>query len=78
MLMEGRALTQNRRWHPQEALPRGAFAPTLDGEIIPDHMFAPMATPMSADVPVIIGFNRDEGTFMSMADPDLYGLSRKG
>lgn len=37
--------------------------PILDGHYIPAHPFEPGAPTMSADVPVIVGYNRTEETF---------------
>jgi para-nitrobenzyl esterase len=38
------------------------FAPTVDGKILPQHPFHPTASPVSADVPVMIGSTRTEWT----------------
>jgi para-nitrobenzyl esterase len=38
------------------------FAPTVDGKILPQHPFYPMASSISADVPVLIGNTRTEYT----------------
>lgn len=38
------------------------FAPTVDGKILPQHPFHPTASPVSADVPVMIGCTRTEWT----------------
>lgn len=38
------------------------FAPTVDGKIVPQHPFSPKASPVSADVPVMIGCTRTEMT----------------
>ncbi|MDP3175792.1 MAG: carboxylesterase/lipase family protein [Phenylobacterium sp.] len=78
LMLEARQLTLNRRWFPYEAPPQGGFGPIADGTIVPRDMFDPVATPISSDVPVIVGYNRDEGTFLQMADPDLYGLDDAG
>ena len=53
-------------------MPRGGnFAPVVDGQILPVHPFDPVAAPTGAQVPVIIGTNRDEMTFMLMRDPQF-------
>ena len=39
-----------------------AGTPVMDGEAIPHHPFDPRATPVSADVPIIVGYNRTEET----------------
>src|ERR1039457_402888 len=41
------------------------FAPTVDGKILPQHPFHPTASPVSADVPVMIGCTRTEWTGLS-------------
>ncbi len=40
----------------------GGFAPTVDGSILPQHPFDPAASPVSADVPVLIGSTSTEYT----------------
>jgi para-nitrobenzyl esterase len=50
----------------------GGFSAVVDGQVLPAHPFAPAATPLAADVPVIIGSNRDEqALFLAMADPEV-------
>ena len=41
----------------------GAFAPVVDGWILPNHPFDPTAPAISKDKPLIVGTNRDESTF---------------
>lgn len=38
------------------------FAPSVDGVILPQHPFHPTASPVSADIPIIIGSTRTEWT----------------
>ena len=52
------------------------FAPVLDPAVLPTHPFYPHATPISADVPVIIGNNRTEMTLF--ADPAAFSLDENG
>jgi para-nitrobenzyl esterase len=52
------------------------FAPVLDPAVLPAHPFYPHATPISADVPVIIGNNRTEMTLF--ADPGAFSLDETG
>jgi para-nitrobenzyl esterase len=49
----------------REALGRGNFdwGPVVDGDTVPDHNFDPIATPISADVPMMIGSNETEITW---------------
>ncbi|MDA0929580.1 MAG: carboxylesterase/lipase family protein [Proteobacteria bacterium] len=48
----------------------GAFAPTMEEEIIPFHPFWPDASPVNPDVPLIVGANRTEMTYFA-ADADF-------
>lgn len=52
------------------------FAPTVDGIILPQHPFHPTASPVSADVPVMIGSTRTEWT--AFAEPALFHLDESG
>jgi para-nitrobenzyl esterase len=50
----------------------GDMSPVVDGKIIPAHPFDPVAPPTAANVPLVIGTNKDEWLFMMMRDP-LFG-----
>lgn len=52
---------------PQRVVPNliQGFVPVLDPEIIPAHPFEPIASPLSRDVPVIVGWNRTEMTLFA-------------
>jgi para-nitrobenzyl esterase len=52
------------------------FAPVLDPTVLPAHPFYPHASPISADVPVIVGNNRTEMTLF--ADPAAFSLDEGG
>jgi para-nitrobenzyl esterase len=56
----------------------GGFAPTVDGKILPQHPFQPAASPLSADVPVMIGCTRTEMTLFSANDPTAFKLDEDG
>lgn len=43
--------------------------PVVDGRFLPAHPFDPVAAPSAADVPLIIGTNRDENATYMVADP---------
>jgi para-nitrobenzyl esterase len=45
------------------------FAPVVDGDSLPRHPFSPDAPSVSADVPILIGYNRTEGEFFLLSDP---------
>ncbi|UCB43627.1 MAG: carboxylesterase/lipase family protein [Dehalococcoidales bacterium] len=44
------------------------FAPVVDGNYLPAHPFDPVAAPTAADVPLVIGCNRDESALFLAAD----------
>jgi para-nitrobenzyl esterase len=50
------------------------FSPTVDGKILPQHPFHPSASPVSADVPVMIGCTRTEMTLFSLNDAAAFSL----
>jgi para-nitrobenzyl esterase len=55
---------------PAERGPRQGFAPVVDGRSLPRHPFYPDAPAVSADVPIIVGYNRTEATFfLASRDP---------
>src|SRR5690606_6543322 len=43
------------------------WRPVVDGEVVACHPFAPEASPLCNDVPLLIGFNRDEGVGQTIA-----------
>lgn len=51
------------------------FSPTVDGKILPQHPFHPNASPVSADVPVMIGCTRTEMTLFSLNDAAAFSLT---
>ena len=53
----------------------GGFSPSVDGKILPQHPFYPKASPVSADVPVMIGCTRTEMTLFSLNDPAAFSLN---
>jgi para-nitrobenzyl esterase len=53
----------------------GGFSPAVDGKILPQHPFYPKASPVSADVPVMIGNTRTEMTLFSLNDPSAFSQS---
>jgi len=52
----------------------GNYGPVVDGLVLPQHPFDPVASPLSADVPLLIGHNRDEATFFFMGDPTTFTM----
>jgi para-nitrobenzyl esterase len=61
-----------------QSMTRGGFSPVHDGVVIPDNMFEPAATRISEDVPLLIGSNKDEGTFLLQSDADLFTFDDAG
>lgn len=53
----------------------GVGSPVMDGKTFTRHMFDPDAPPMSADVPLLIGCNRTEGTSLTKADDPNFNLT---
>ena len=45
------------------------FSPVVEGNYYPVHPFDPVAAPTAADVPVMVGTNRDENATFLAADP---------
>jgi para-nitrobenzyl esterase len=60
--------------HPGVDQSIGGFSPTVDGRILPQHPFYPNASPVSADVPVMIGCTRTEMTLFSLNDASAFSL----
>jgi para-nitrobenzyl esterase len=56
----------------------GGFSPSVDGKILPQHPFYPNASPVSAEVPVMIGCTRTEMTLFSLNDPSAFSLDDAG
>jgi para-nitrobenzyl esterase len=54
------------------------FAPVVDGSSLPQNPFDPVAPDVSADVPLLIGFNRTELTLFAAGDPGLFSLDEAG
>jgi para-nitrobenzyl esterase len=46
-----------------ERTPPAVFLPFVDGDIIPQHPFDPMASSLSAGIPVIVGTARDDAAY---------------
>ncbi len=57
---------------------RMGFAPVVDGKALPRHPFHPDASPVGAEVPVIVGYNRTEATFFLASDPSAPKMTEEG
>ena len=54
------------------------FVPAVDGKFLPQQPFQPAASPLSADVPVMIGCTRTEMTLFSLNDAAAFQLDEAG
>jgi para-nitrobenzyl esterase len=54
--------------------PRGNFAPVVDEKILPTHPFDPTASPVSANIPILVGCNTHEQTFFALNDQAAFNL----
>ena len=61
-----------------EAGNKARFGPVVDGMVLPAHPFDPVATPVSADVPVIVGYTRTERTVYEIDSPVFGKLDEAG
>jgi len=50
----------------------------VDGKVLPTNPFEPVATPLSADVPVIVGYTRTERTVYEVDSPNYGKLDEAG
>lgn len=58
--------------------PLGGWSPVVDGQVLPQHPFDPMAPALSANVPLVIGTNKDEATLFLLNDAVLNSLDVAG
>lgn len=56
----------------------GNFSPIVDGEVLPRDPFIPAAPEQSRDIPVMIGWNKDEMTIFNAAQPWFGTLTEEG
>ena len=56
----------------------GGFGPVRDGDSLPRHAFDPVANPLSADVPLMIGTNLTEVTLFQLGDEAAFHLDEAG
>lgn len=57
---------------------KARFGPVVDGRVLPANPFDPTATPISADVPVIVGYTRTERTVYEIDSADYGKLDEAG
>ena len=51
-----------------------AVGPVVEGRILPQHPFDPVATPLAAHIPLLVGYNHDEATFTNKEHPERFRL----
>lgn len=56
----------------------GGWGPTVDGRVLPGHPFDPEASPISADIPLIVGTTRTEATYITASDHAGFELDDAG
>ncbi len=61
-----------------EAAGSTRLGPVVDGKVLPAHPFDPVATPISAGVPVIVGYTRTERTVYEIDEPGFGKLDDAG
>ncbi|MGE3073646.1 MAG: carboxylesterase/lipase family protein [Dehalococcoidia bacterium] len=57
---------------------RGGFRPTAGTPSLPSHPFTPGAPAITADIPVVVGFNRTEATLFLANDKEVFELDQDG
>lgn len=57
---------------------RGGFRPVADGAVLPSQPWANGAPALSADVPLMVGFNRTEATLFLANDKEAFELDEAG
>ena len=67
----------NNRMYPGDPRVAG-FSPVMDSDVIPRDGFQPDANPLSLGIPMLIGYNQDEGTFLMQADEEFYAIDEAG
>jgi para-nitrobenzyl esterase len=63
---------------PRRGALRMGYAPVVDGKFLPQHPFDPVATPVSADIPLLVGCTRDEATLFYLRDEAVFSLDESG
>jgi para-nitrobenzyl esterase len=57
---------------------KARFGTVVDGKVLPANPFEPVASPLSADVPVIVGYTRTERTVYEIDSPTFGKLDDAG
>jgi len=75
---QGRELQKIPLDRLMEAGNKARFGTVVDGRVLPANPFEPVATPLSADVPVMIGYARTERTVYDIDTPTYGKLDDAG
>lgn len=59
---------------PRRGALRLGFSPVVDGRILPSHPFDPVASPISAEIPLLVGCTQYESTLFYVADESVFSL----
>jgi para-nitrobenzyl esterase len=61
---------------PTDRSPRPVplIQPVVDGSILPQHPFDPVVSPLAANIPLVVGFNKDETTFFERERPEVFHM----
>jgi para-nitrobenzyl esterase len=59
---------------PRRGVLRMGFAPVVDGKFLPSHPFDPVASPVSAEIPLLVGCTQYESTLFYVADESVFSL----
>ena len=75
---QGRELQRVPLDRLMEAGNRARFGTVVDGRVLPANPFDPVATPLSADLPVMVGYTRTERTVYEIDSPNYGKLDEAG
>jgi len=59
---------------PRHGALRMGFSPVVDGKALPASPFDPVATPLAAHIPIIVGCNEFEATLFYLGDKEAFAL----
>jgi para-nitrobenzyl esterase len=65
------------RNRPRSFTHLASFAPVIDAELMPRHPFHPDASPQVANIPMLIGWNRQDMSFFPGDDLGLFDLDER-
>ena len=74
LLLAGRAVLARN----SAGFRRASFGPIVDGVVLPRNQFVPSAPEQSRDVPVMVGWNKDEMTIFNASQPWFGTLTEEG